>query len=128
MHAVIVNTGQRRLRARIAALALHAQGGTNTAAARSRFMQRFEQEVDPEGLLPELERRRRADFARRLYFARLALLSAKARASGAYSKDLTVRHPADLCVDIAETTNATASTTAAFEEDGDPTAIPQRRQ
>ncbi len=67
------------LRGRIGALALHAGGGTNTTPARRAFLLRFENEVDPERTLAPRERARRADAARRLYFARLALKSAKSR-------------------------------------------------
>jgi hypothetical protein len=77
---LVLTAGERRLRARLAALTLHAQGGTQTAPARAAFMAGFERQVDPEGQLPEAERRRRAEFARRAYFARLAYASAKARA------------------------------------------------
>jgi len=50
-----------------------------TSAARAAFLARFEQDVDPHGVLPESERRRRAEFARKAYFARLALASARSR-------------------------------------------------
>ena len=70
---------KRTLRARIGAHALHAGGGTNTARARAAFQHRFEQEVDPEGILPEPERLRRAEHARKAYFARLTLASINAR-------------------------------------------------
>ncbi len=50
-----------------------------TAAGRAAFLARFEHEVDPDRLLPEAERQRRADYAKKAYFARLAYLSAKAR-------------------------------------------------
>lgn len=42
-------------------------------------MGRFEREVDPAGNLPEEERRRRAEQARKAYFVNLARLSANAR-------------------------------------------------
>jgi hypothetical protein len=51
-----------------------------TAVARQAFMDRFEREVDPDGTLRPEERARRAESARRAYFTRLALRSAKARA------------------------------------------------
>jgi hypothetical protein len=70
---------ERSLRGRVGAYTLHAKGGTNTAAARAAFMERFEQEADPEGLLPKEERLRRADFAKRAHFAKLALKAAKTR-------------------------------------------------
>ncbi|ODR06976.1 hypothetical protein BHQ15_12500 [Mycolicibacillus koreensis] len=50
-----------------------------TAKARAKFDQRFENEVDPEKVLPPAERAKRAESARKAYFARLALKSAKAR-------------------------------------------------
>ena len=50
-----------------------------TAQARAAFLHRFEREVDPDGTLPEEERQRRAEHARKAYFARLALASARAR-------------------------------------------------
>ena len=52
-----------------------------TKAARSAFLSKFEQEVDPDGLLPVEERCRRAAYARKAYFARLGRLSAKARSA-----------------------------------------------
>jgi hypothetical protein len=50
-----------------------------TASARAAFLAKFEREADPDGTLPEEERRRRAEHARKAYFARLALASARAR-------------------------------------------------
>lgn len=73
---------ERALRARLAAHSLHAQvadPAAHTAPARRVFMDRFEREVDPEGVLPAEERQRRAEHARKAYFLRLALASAKAR-------------------------------------------------
>ena len=52
-----------------------------TGAARRAFLDRFEREVDPQGVLPPEERARRATAARKAYFARLALKSAAARRS-----------------------------------------------
>jgi hypothetical protein len=79
---VLLLPEQRRLRARAAAHALHSKydSKTLTQPARDAFMARFEREVDPDRVLPEAERLRRADHARKAYFARLAFLSAKARA------------------------------------------------
>lgn len=48
--------------------------------ARARFLERFEREVDPEGVLSDAERARRAGHAKKAYFMRLALKSAQARA------------------------------------------------
>jgi hypothetical protein len=50
-----------------------------TASARKAFLNRFEREVDPDGLLSTPERARRAEYARKAYFHRLALRSAQAR-------------------------------------------------
>jgi hypothetical protein len=70
---------ERVLRARIGAYSLHAQGGTNTGPARKAFLSRFEEEVDTDRVLSEPERQRRAECARKAYFARLALKSAQKR-------------------------------------------------
>jgi len=72
----------RAMRARIAAYALHSQcdSKAHTESARKGFRARFEREVDPDGLLSEEERRRRADCALRSHMTRLSLQSAKARA------------------------------------------------
>jgi hypothetical protein len=75
----------RALRARIAAHSLHAgvaDPSAHTAPARKAFLDRFEREVDPDGVLPPAERARRADHARKAYFTRLALKSAQARRKG----------------------------------------------
>jgi hypothetical protein len=50
-----------------------------TAPGRKAFLDRFENEVDPNRTLPAEERARRATAARKAYFARLALKSAQAR-------------------------------------------------
>lgn len=50
-----------------------------TSAGREAFWSKFDRDVDPEGVLPPEERARRAEMARKAYFARLALASAKAR-------------------------------------------------
>lgn len=71
---------QRSLRARLGAHALHAAGGTNTAPAREKFNERFLDEVDPDRVLSEDERDRRAEHARRRYFTELAYRSSRARA------------------------------------------------
>lgn len=72
---------ERALRARLAAFALHAQRDPQetTQAARQTFLTRFEREVDPDQRLPEAERVRRAEAARKAYFVKLALRSAVAR-------------------------------------------------
>ncbi|TSD94681.1 hypothetical protein FOS14_19990 [Skermania sp. ID1734] len=50
-----------------------------TANARKAALDRFEQQVDPDGILDPAERAKRAEHARKAYFARLALKSAQAR-------------------------------------------------
>lgn len=74
-------SSERSLHARLAAHALHAKHDSRelTANARSAFLRRFEDEVDPNRQLPEAERIRRADHARKAYFTRLALKSAQSR-------------------------------------------------
>jgi hypothetical protein len=71
----------RRLRARMAAHAMHATNDARvtTANGRAAFLARFDREVDPDGVLEPEERRRRAEQARRAYFARLSLAAARAR-------------------------------------------------
>ncbi|MDP3712574.1 MAG: hypothetical protein Q8R60_08830 [Mycobacteriales bacterium] len=72
---------QRSLAARLAAHSKWARTDARegTAAARKAFADRFEREVDPDGLLAPEERARRAEHARKAYFTRLALKSAQAR-------------------------------------------------
>lgn len=73
---------ERSLRARIAAHERWAQTPDRSAAtapARAALMARFEREVDPNGTLPPAERARRAEHARKAYYGRLALKSARAR-------------------------------------------------
>jgi hypothetical protein len=76
-----LSSAERTLRARLAAYTMHARHDAKrtTTAARAAFLARFEAEVDPDGTLAPEERRRRAEHARRAYFTRLALASAKAR-------------------------------------------------
>lgn len=50
-----------------------------TRPARDAFLARFEREVDPNGELPERERRQRAEHAKRAYMLALAKRSAAAR-------------------------------------------------
>ena len=78
---------ERTLRARIGAFSLHALGLTNTAPARCAFLSKFEREVDPDGVLSEEERQRRAMCARKAYFAKLGLKSAKKRRKKKAAKD-----------------------------------------
>lgn len=75
----------RVLRGRIGAYAMHARhdARVTTVNGRAAFMARFENEVDPDRVLPAEERARRAAMARKAYFARLAYASAKARREAA---------------------------------------------
>ena len=72
-------------RSLIARLAAHeswanpADPSPRTAPARRVTLDRFERQVDPDGVLSPVERARRAGHARNAYFARLALWSAQAR-------------------------------------------------
>jgi len=79
--AANLRNGLASLRGRIGGLALAASRDPKlyTRRAREAFLSSFEQQVDPQGRLPAVERNRRALAARRLHFARLALASAKAR-------------------------------------------------
>lgn len=70
---------QRSLRARAAAHALHAMGGTSTKAGTAAFLERFERQVDPDGSLTPEERSKRAAHARKSYMAGLALKASRAR-------------------------------------------------
>ena len=71
---------ERALRGRIGAFALHARHDprATTAAARVAFNGRFVDLVDPQRTLPEDERRRRVEAARKAYFTHLAYRSALA--------------------------------------------------
>lgn len=77
-----------RLRARLGGLTLAATRDPReyTAAARRQFRANFVDEVDPNRSLSEVERERRADAARRLFFARIALKSAQSRSERARRK------------------------------------------
>lgn len=72
---------QRVMRARIAANERWSRQDPKPATDRAReaFLARFENAVDPNRELPEGERARRALAARRAYFLRLSLKSARAR-------------------------------------------------
>lgn len=73
---------ERSLRGQIAAHASWARTpdrSARTAPARKALLDKFEQEVDPDGTLPPAERAKRAENARKAYFRRLALKSAQAR-------------------------------------------------
>ncbi len=73
---------ERALVARMGAHALHAQvldPSAHTAPARAAFLDRFDRQVDPDGVLDPAERARRAAHLRKAYFTGLSLKSAQAR-------------------------------------------------
>lgn len=77
----MLSPSEAALRGRIGAYSLHATHDPRetTRAAREKFLSRFLDEVDPDRQLPDDERLRRAESARKAYFARLALKSARSR-------------------------------------------------
>jgi hypothetical protein len=72
---------ERSLRGRMGAYVVHARYDPRqtTAPARAAFLKRFVDEVDPDRVLPEPERLRRAAAALKGYFTRLALLATRRR-------------------------------------------------
>ena len=87
--ALSLTPAERSLRARRAAFALHAQGGTSTKAGTAAFLARFEKQVDPDGTLPADERVRRARFALRSHMALLGLKASKAQRARCGTKKAT---------------------------------------
>ena len=77
---------ERAMRAKLAAHVSWANTpdpAARTAAARKAALDRFDREVDPDGVLDPDERARRAAHARKAYFLSLSLKAAKARRGGA---------------------------------------------
>jgi hypothetical protein len=73
---------ERTTRARLAAHVSWARTGdrsARTAAGTRALLDRFERQVDPDGVLAPSERARRSEAARKAYFTSLALKSAQAR-------------------------------------------------
>jgi hypothetical protein len=72
---------ERSLRSRLGGLATAAKHNPReyTQPARDALEKRFADEVDPSRILPEAERARRAEAAKRLFYTRLAYKSARAR-------------------------------------------------
>jgi hypothetical protein len=73
---------QRSLSARIAVHASWANTANRTARTApgtKAFLERFEKQVDPDGVLSPVERAKRAEHARKAYFLSLAAKSAAAR-------------------------------------------------
>jgi hypothetical protein len=80
-----LSLAEMALRGRIGAYVMHSRHDPRetTKAGRAAFMDKFIKEVDPDLSLPEDERLRRAESARKAHFARMALKSAQARAKKA---------------------------------------------
>lgn len=75
---------KRRAAAKVAAHSRWAHEGDRVAAtqaARDGLQRKFEDEVDPDRVLSEEERARRAESAKRAHFTRLARMSAESRAT-----------------------------------------------
>lgn len=83
--AASLSPAERSLRARKAAHARWSKHNSREHAAKMRagFDRRFLDEVDPDRTLPEDERYRRAEHARKAYFADLSYRSARARRKAA---------------------------------------------
>jgi hypothetical protein len=79
--AALLSAQERTLRAQLAAYSQHAayDPRETTAAGRAAFLSRFEDQVDPTRSLPENERLRRAEAARKAYFTRLSFEALRAR-------------------------------------------------
>ena len=77
-----LTSSERSLRAQIAAHESWARTEdrtARTAKARQAALNKFERQVDPDGILTPAERAKRAEHARKAHFKRLALKSAQAR-------------------------------------------------
>jgi hypothetical protein len=76
-----IDRDEMRRRGRVGAFVLHSKYDPQetTKAARAAFNARFEREVDPDGTLPPEERARRAGYAKKAYYLRLAMKGVAAR-------------------------------------------------
>lgn len=92
---VSLSPEQRALRASIAANTRWSQEDPKPALAKVRegYRGKWLDQVDPDRVLPEAERNRRADAAMRAHMQRMALKSAKARAQRASRSDRGTREP-----------------------------------
>ncbi len=95
---------ERSQRASIAALTRwgHADAVSGTASARKAFLTRFHLEADPDGVLPEAERDRRAERLKKAYFRSLAMKSAKARSERKKRQHPSSKGPVNLPIDTTE--------------------------
>ena len=77
----LLTPAQRTMRARIAANTRWSRedGKANAVRAQAGLLAKFVDQVDPDRVLPEAERQRRAEAARRAHMQRLAFRSSKAR-------------------------------------------------
>jgi hypothetical protein len=78
-----MTTAERRLRGRAGAYAMHARNDVRATskAGRDAAWSRFLDQVDPERTLPDAERERRAEAARKSHMSLIALKSVQARAA-----------------------------------------------
>lgn len=83
MPAPSLSPEARSLRASIGAHSLHSKYDANelTKPGRAAQWQKYLDEVDPDRVLPEAERVKRAEHARAAHMRKLALRSAKVRAA-----------------------------------------------
>lgn len=70
-----------------------------TAIARKAQLDRFETQVDPDGTLDPEERARRAESAKKAYYARLGLMSVQARRARKLADQLTAEVDAAMAAD-----------------------------
>ena len=84
MPAPLLTPEQRSLRARIAANTRWSRedGKPNAVRAQAGLLAKFADQVDPDRVLPEDVRLRRAEAARRAHMQRLAFMSSKSRTTG----------------------------------------------
>jgi hypothetical protein len=75
------SSAEKSLRHVMAAEVMHSRHDSRktTANARAKFLAQFEEQVDPDRDLPETERLRRAEHARRAHMLRLSYKSVQAR-------------------------------------------------
>jgi hypothetical protein len=70
---------ERSAQSRRASMIGHAKGRTNTGPARAAFFAKFLLEVDPDEVLPKVERVKRAKALRKAYYAGLLLKALASR-------------------------------------------------
>ncbi len=102
---MVMSKEQRIARARAAAFAMHAQGKTNSGPATAASMARFENQVDPDGVLSPEDRARRAGWAKKAWFSRLQYLAAKSRRLKREHQDLLkarAKFEAEMASDVTD--------------------------